>query len=222
MGIFSRFRDIVSANINSILDKAEDPEKMVRLMIQEMEDTLIEVKSHCAGLIATQKRVERELTKTKSEAAEWESRATLSVNKGREDLARIALNEKRRFAKRVDSLEKEVVELREMVAVNQSEITQLETKMNDAREKQRMIIKRRTSAVARHRSQTKIRQFDTSEAFAKFEAYENGIERMEAEADLVDSLRPKATIHDEFADLEHSDEIEAELEELKKRVQSQG
>lgn len=219
MSIFSRFRDIVSANINAILDKAEDPEKMVRLMIQEMEDTLIEVKSNCAGFMAEQKRMERQLEQVQAEAEAWANKARLAVEKGRDDLARAALAEKQRLTRKVESQTEQVAQSRELVSQTQTEIAQLEAKLSDAREKQRLIIQRRTAAMSRIQTQTKIRQMDTSEAFAKFEAYENGIDRLEAEAGLVDSLRPKdSTLRDKFADLEHEDAIEQELENLKKQV----
>jgi phage shock protein A len=222
MGIFSRFRDIVSSNINAILDCAEDPEKMVRLMIQEMEDTLIEVKSSCAGFMAEQKRLERSLKEADGESESWQARARLAVEKNREDLARAALAEKQVYATRAASLREQVVHTRELVSNTQADIAQLESKLNDAREKQRLIIQRRSAAVNRMSAQQKIRRADTSDAFARFEAYENGMERLEAEADLTNGLRPKPALHDQFAELEHSDSIEAELQKLKGEVSGAG
>jgi phage shock protein A len=219
MGIFTRFRDIVTANINAILDRAEDPEKMVRLMIQEMEDTLIEVKSGCAGFMADQKKAEKALADAEGEAAAWEERARLALEKGREDLARAALAEKQHFVRRAEGLRRQVEEFRTLVSNTQSDIAQLEAKLADAREKQRLIIQRRAAAVNRINAQSRIRQFDTSEAFMKFEAYENGIDRLEAQAGLVDSLRPKdPSLREQFDELEQSDAIERELEELRKKV----
>ena len=223
MGIFTRFRDIVSSNLNAILDKAEDPEKMVRMMIQEMEDTLIEVKSNCASVIAEQKKIERFLNETRGLEADWESKAKLAVEKGRDDLARAALEEKRRYTHRIESLENELEQTRETVSAFQEDIVQLENKLEDAREKQRTLIQRRNAAISRHEAQSRIRRIDTTEAFAKFETYENNIERMEAEADLVNSLRPergKETLSDQFASLEHEEEIEKELSDLKNKVKS--
>ncbi|MCX7019939.1 MAG: phage shock protein PspA [Candidatus Sumerlaeota bacterium] len=216
MGIFTRFRDIVTANLNAILDRAEDPEKMVRLMIQEMEDTLIEVKSGCAGFMAEQKRIERSLKQVEGEAEMWQARARLAVEKGRDDLARAALAEKQHYLHKSENLKNQLAQAREMVANTQTDIAQLEGKLNDAREKQRLIIQRRAAAANRFSAQSQIRRADTSEAFVKFEAYENGIGRLEAEADLVDSLRPKAAnLHDKFTELEHEDVIEQELRQLK-------
>src|SRR4051794_28053875 len=126
MSIFSRFRDIVSANINAILDKAEDPEKMVRLMIQEMEDTLIEVKSSCAGFMAEQKRLERSLKECDTESEAWQGRARLAVEKGREDLARAALAEKQLFTHRAATLKEQAQHTRDLVSNTQADIAQLE------------------------------------------------------------------------------------------------
>lgn len=216
MGIFTRFRDIVSANINSILDKAEDPEKMVRLMIQEMEDTLVEVKANCAGVMAGQKKLERELVAAGRERDDWEAKAQLAVNKGRDDLARAAIAEKRRYQAQVGNIEAELVRTRETVAQFQEDIAQLEAKLADARERQRTIIHRRSVATTRREAQGRIRQLDTTDAFAKFEAYEQNIDRLEAEGELVNSLRPKKqSLREELAELEHEDEIEQELARIK-------
>jgi phage shock protein A len=218
MGIFTRFRDIVTANLNAMLDKAEDPEKMVRLMIQEMEDTLIEVKSSCAGFMAEQKKVERQQDLARAEAEQWAAKARLAVEKGRDDLARAALAEKQRYSLREGRLTEELAQLRELVARTQSDIAELEAKLADAREKQRLIIQRRAAAMNRIQAQTKIRQIDTAEAFAKFEAYENGIDRLEAEATLIDGLRPKENLRAQFTELEHEDDIERELSDLKRQT----
>ncbi len=223
MGIFTRLRDIVSANLNAMLDCAEDPEKMVRMMIQEMEDTLIEVKSSCAAVMADQKKQERELSAVQSENGEWERRARVAVEKGRDDLARAALAEKQRMAQRTRVIEDELGRTRQAVVDFKEDITQLEQKLADAREKQRSIVHRRSAAMARRDCQTKIRSIDTSEAFARFEAYEQGIDRLEAEAGLVDGLRPRTpTLKDELAALEHSEEIERELDALKQQTSRQG
>jgi phage shock protein A len=222
MGIFTRLRDIVNANINAILDRAEDPEKMVRMMIQEMEDTLIEVKSSCAGVIADQKKLERTLDGARRELADWAARAELAVAKGRDELARAALVEKRRHTQRVEALEHDLERTREAVGHFKEDIAALEAKLADAREKQRSIIQRRSAAISRNKTASQIRKVDTSEAFARFEAYEQGIERLEAEAGLVDSLRPtrspQPTLREQLDALEHEDEIERELEQLKQKA----
>ena len=214
MGIFTRFRDIVSSNINAMLDKAEDPEKLIRLMIREMEDTLIELKASCAQVMASRKKTERQLDVVRSRDAEWGQKAELAVSKGRDDLAREALVEKRRHRERADALEKELLECNALVEQYQEDIRQLEDKLRAAREKQRILVQRHIHANQKRRAQEGIRRMDGSEAVLKFEELENRIERMEAEADLVNFGR-KPGLEAEFDDLVVDEEIEKELATLK-------
>ena len=214
MSIFSRFRDIVNSNINSMLDEAEDPEKLVRLMIQEMEDTLIDLKASCAGAIAARKKVGRSFDDLSSRAASWENKAMLALQKGREELAREALLEKRRVSEGVASLEKETAGLDEVIANYQTDITQLEEKLTSAREKQRVLVQRHIHAQHKTRAQEQIRRSETSDALLRYEQFEARVERMEAEADLVNYGR-KPSLEEQFAQLERDEEIEKELAALK-------
>jgi len=214
MGIFTRLSDIISSNLNAMLDKAEDPEKLIRLMIQEMEDTLVEIKASCAGVMATKKRVQRELEEARARARQWGEKAQLAVNKGREDLAREALLEKRRYRERADALEKELSQCDALVEQYQADMSQLEDKLGAAREKQRLLVQRHIHAQRRKRAQQEIRRLDTADALVRFEQFENRIERMEAEADLVNFGR-KPPLEAEFARLEGDEEIEKELQALK-------
>jgi phage shock protein A len=209
-------RDIISSNINAMLDKAEDPEKLVRLMIQEMEDTLVEIKASCAGAMATRKKSERRLEEARNRIQLWTDRAELAVSKGREELAREALFEKRRYTDRVRSLEDEQVQCDNLIEQYQDDIMQLETKLASVREKQRVLVQRHIHALSKKRAQQDIRRADTSEAFVRFERFEGRIERMEAEADLVNFGR-KNSLDTQFDDLEKDEEIEAELQGLKDR-----
>ena len=218
MRIFTRVRDIISSNIHSILDKAEDPEKMVRLMIQEMEDTLVEVRASCAGVMATRKKVQRELEECQDRARQWEDKAKLAVNKAREDLAREALFEKRRFLQRSESLEREVGHCADLVDQYQEDLRQLEDKLASAREQQRVLVQRHVHAQRKKKAQMDIRRAETSDAFARFEEFEKRIDRMEADADLVNFGR-KPSLEDEFAKLEEDEEIEKELNALRDLVQ---
>ena len=215
MGIFTRVRDIISANINAMLDKAEDPEKLVKLIIREMEDTLVEIKASCAGAMAKKKRVLREVEVVEGRAKEWGDRAQLAVGKGREDLAREALVEKRRYTERRGALEVEAVQFDDLVAQYQQDIQQLEDKLAAARERQRILIERHTHASEKKRAEQHIRRFDSSDAIVKFEKFEQRVDRLEAEADLVNFGRKSASLKDEFAKLEGDEEIERELEALK-------
>ena len=214
MGIFTRVRDIISSNINAMLDKAEDPEKLVRLMIQEMEDTLVEIKAACAGAMATKKKVQRTLDEVLTRAEQWGEKARLAVDKNREDLAREALIERRRYRERVDGLEKELSECDLLIEQYQADILQLEDKLHAAREKQLILVQRHIHARKKKRAQEDIRRIDTSDALIRVEQFENRIERMEAEADLVNFGR-KPTLEEEFARFEGGEEIEKELQELK-------
>jgi phage shock protein A len=214
MGIFSRFRDIINSNINAMLDKAEDPEKLIRLMIQEMEDTLVELRASCAAAIATRKKVERAQEKAMKRAEQWDERAQLAVSKGREDLAREALMEKRRYHERADVLESELSQSDALIEQYQADIIQLESKLGAAHEKQRILVQRHAHAQNKKRAQMDIRRLETTDAFLRFEQFENRIERMEAEADLVNFGR-KPTLEDEIASLETDEEIEKELANLK-------
>ena len=214
MGIFSRFRDIVSSNINVMLDKAEDPEKLIKLMIREMEDTLVEIKASCAGVMAGNKKVERQIEEVQSRAKQWEERAELAVSKGRDDLAREALVEKRRYTDRAEAFLQESMRLNAIVEQYQDDIRQLEEKLTSAREKQRILVQRHIRANKKRQAQEEIRRFDSSEAIFKFEDLENRIERMEAEADLVNFGR-KPAVEAEWESLLVDDEIEKELQTLK-------
>ena len=214
MGIFSRMRDIISSNINAMLDKAEDPEKLIKLMIQEMEDTLVEVKASCAGVMATRKKIQRELDEAESRVEQWTNRADLAVDKGRDDLAREALVEKRRCHWRADALRDELTRFDGLIEQYQDDIMQLEDKLGAAREKQRVLVQRHVHAQGKKRAQKDIRRVDTTDAFMRFEQFENRIERMEAEADLINMGR-KPSLEEEFAGLEDDEEIEDELQALK-------
>jgi len=221
MGIFTRFRDIISSNINAMLDKAEDPEKLISLMIQEMEDTLIEIKASCAAAMATSKRTQRQMDEAQSRSRNWEEKAGLAVSKGRDDLAREALLEKRRYADRVYSFEKELQEMNALIQQYQDDIKQLEEKLRGAREKQRLLVQRHVHALKKRRAQEEIRRMDSTGAVIKFEEFENRIERMEAEADLVNFGR-KPTLEAKFEELLVDDEIEKELQTLKSSLRKEG
>ena len=214
MGIFTRFRDIVSANINAMLDRAEDPEKLIKLMIREMEDTLVELKSSCAGTIANQKKVSRILEETRDKEAFWDNKAGLAVSRGRDDLARQALLEKRRYAQRCAAVEQELDELGAIVEQYKDDIQELENKLKSAREKQRMLVQRHIRAQRKKKAHQEIRRVDSAEVMNKFNEMESNIERMEAEADLVNYGR-KTNLEEAFEELSADDDIERQLRNLK-------
>lgn len=214
MGIFTRFRDIISSNINSMLDKAEDPEKMIKLMIHEMEDTLIELKSSCAGVIAGRKKIERKLDEVSEKVDLWAKRASLAVNKGRDNLAREALVEKRRLQQIVETLENELHEYKGLVDQYHEDIGELENKLSSAKEKKRLLVQRHKRATGKKRAQEEIRRSDSGDTMMRFDKLESRIEQMEAEAELVNTAQ-KPTVEEEFDTLAADDDIEKELAKIK-------
>lgn len=217
MGIFSRFRDIISSNINSMLDNAENPEKMIKMMIYEMEDTLVEIKTSCAKVMADAKGVQRRLKEAETKAADWGSKAQLAVNKGREDLAREALLERRKYEERIGSLKKSETEHRELFEKYQEDIKQLEDKIRAAREKQGILAQRHTHAKTRIKAEQEIRRVDSSDAMHKFDRMESRIDRMEADAELV-NFGKSPSLEEKFEQLQGDEEIEKELQRLKLKL----
>lgn len=215
MGIFTRFRDIVSANINSMLDKAEDPEKLIKLMIHEMEDTLIELKTSCAAVIAGRRKLERKVDEINGKIDLWDKRAALAVTKGKDNLAREALIEKRRFSRAAEALDNELTEFAGLIHQYQEDIAELESKLTGAKDKQRLLIQRHKRAVGKKRAQEEIRRSTGSDTMARFDQLESRIERMEAEAELVNTAAKKPTVEEEFNELASDEEIENELAKIK-------
>ena len=214
MGIFTRLKDIVNSNLNVMLERAEDPEKLIKLMIMEIEDTLVEIKANAAGVMAARKKAEREAAAIRAKADSWAGKAQLAVDKGREDLAREALLEKRGLIERADRRDRELAELDALVEQYKDDIVQLEAKLQEARDKHRVLVQRSIHANGKKRTQQQIRRADSTDAVARFEALEMRIDRAEAEADLVNAGR-QASLEQRFAALEQDDEIEHELAGLR-------
>ncbi len=216
MGIFSRFSDIVNSNINSLLDKAEDPQKMVRLIIQEMEDTLVEVRSTSARLIAEKKDVQRQQQRVEHEVLDWENKAELALSKEREDLAKQALIEKQKAQQAVDSLQQELERVDESLSKLNDEISQLQEKLADAKARQKTIMMREKTASSRLQVCKQVDSGKVDEAMMKFDRYEAKIDDIEAQVDAYDM--GKRTLRDEFAELENESKVTDELEALKARM----
>lgn len=215
MGVFTRFKDIVNANINSILDKAEDPEKMINLMIREMEDTLVELKSSCASKMAEKAKIEREKTFFEEKVENWEKRAKLAVEKGRDNLAREALQEKQKCQGELEYLTNDWNHLDKIVDEARQEITQLEEKLEQVRLKHRQLVQRGRHAQETKKARESVKRASSHSAMERFDRMESSIERMEAEADLAGA---SSNIESQFEDLEKSDSVEEELEALKKSM----
>jgi len=217
MGIFTRFSDIVNSNINAILDKAEDPEKIVRLMIQEMEDTLVEVRSAAARSIADKKDLNRRIETLDRDLNDWDEKAELALRKGREDLAKAALVEKSRVAAAVDALKQDYFSVEEGLAKLNEDIARLESKLEDAKARQKALLARHKTANSRLAARKKIHDYKIDDAMVRFEQYTRRIDDVEGRVEAYDLGLPKDLNH-EFAGLEAEESVKAELDALKRRV----
>lgn len=216
MGIFSRFTDIVNSNINSLLDKAEDPEKMVRLIIQEMEDTLVEVRSTSAKTIASKKDIANQISKLDNDAADWEAKAELAITKERDDLARAALQEKQRAQEAAHMLREELAIVEEQISKLQDEIGQLQEKLADAKSRQKSILMRQKTVSSRLEVKRTLDSGKVDAAMERFGQFERKIDDLESQVEAYDL--GKKSLKDEFADLESDDKVSSELEALKAKM----
>lgn len=217
MGVFSRLTDIVNSNINAMLDKAEDPEKIVRLIIQEMEDTLVEVRTRAARAIADKKEVERKRAEFTARTQEWESKAELAIAKGRDDLARGAISAKRQAQEMVGLLDNETAAIDKALAKSTEDLEKLQIKLKEAKAKQRSLELRRNTAQDSLRVNRQMYDGRIDEAMAKYERYERRIDELEASAESYVLGRPRS-LEQEFRELAAEDDVNAEFEALKKRI----
>lgn len=219
MGIFSRLSDIINSNVTALLDKAEDPQKMIRMIIQEMEETLIEVRSSSARIIADKKTLSRRIDALMSEVGGWEDKASLAISKGREDLARAALVEKNNLQADLDVASAEMAALEEHLAALEEEVSQLQNKLNEAKAKQKALVLKVQATQQRIDIKRQTSRDSLNDAFEKFESFERRIDLMEGELESTDLGRKGSqTLAEEIADLERSEKIDAELEALKAKM----
>ncbi|MCB2015394.1 MAG: phage shock protein PspA [Sphingobium sp.] len=215
MGIFSRTRDIIAANVTDMLDRAEDPAKMIRMIILEMEETLVEVRASAARTIADQKEMRRAISKLETAQANWTEKAALALSKDREDLAKAALVEKQKAADMAAQLESEIAELDEALHASEEDINKLQAKLQEARARQVSLTKRMEGAQNRARMREMYSGERTRDAFSRFEMLERRVDLAEGHAEsLAMGAQPK-TLEEEIAELRMSDQVEAELEALK-------
>ncbi len=219
MGIFSRTRDIVAANMTDLLDRAEDPAKMIRMIILEMEETLVEVRASAARTIADQKEMRRHIAKLEKLQADWTEKAELALSKGREDLAKAALMERQKAADMAVQLSSEIEVLDDALRASEEDIAKLQTKLREARARQNTIVTRLESAHNRMKLREAYSGSRTEEAFSRFEVLERRVDLAEGRADAAGMGEPKS-LEDQFADLRASDKVDAELEALKARLAS--
>jgi len=217
MGVFTRLTDIIQSNVLSALDKAEDPEKLVRLMIQEMEETLVEVRSAQAGFLGDKKALNRELNASNQSIDFWQQKAELALEKQRDDLAKSALMEKNKAIKNVGNLNAELVKVDSALNKLKADVDNLQAKLNQAKAKQASIMKREETATSRLKVKTQLHSEQINKALERFESVERKVDEIEAKVESYD-LGKAPSLQQQFDELEKNDEIEAQLAELKKKV----
>ncbi len=215
MGIFSRTRDIIAANVTDLLDKAEDPAKMIRMIILEMEETLVEVRASAARTIADQKEMRRQISKLDRLQDSWIEKAELALSKGREDLAKAALFEKQKSADMAGQLNAEIEVLDDALRASEADIAKLQGKLREARARQNAIMTRMESANNRARLRELYAGPRVDDAFSRFDVLERRADMAEGHADALSLGGPPRTLDDEIAELRNSDKVDAELEALK-------
>lgn len=221
MGIFSRTRDIIAANMTDMLDRAEDPAKMIRMIILEMEETLVEVRASAARTIADQKEMRRAIGKLEVAQASWTEKAALALSKDREDLAKAALVEKQKAADMAAQLEGEIAELDDALLAAEEDIGKLQAKLQEARARQNVLAKRMEGAQNRLRLREMYAGERTREAFARFEMMERRVDLAEGYADAMKLGGQPKTLEEEIAELRMSDKVEEELAALKAAQQGE-
>lgn len=217
MGMFTRFTDIINANINSMLDKAENPEKMIRLIIQEMEETLVEVRSTAAKNIAEKKSMMRQMRAFESSVAHWQQKAELALSKGREDLAKSALTEKHKSVQKAADMQEQMDQLDEFLGNVQDDAQRIQDKLAEAKRRQESLVLRQQSAEVRLKVREKAAIYNIDEAITKFERYQQKIDDVEAQIEAYD-MTSNQDLNSQFKELEANDEVDQELEQLKKQV----
>jgi phage shock protein A len=210
--------DIVQANINAILDKAEDPAKVIKLLIQEMEETLVELRSVAATNLAEKKQVQRQADKLEQQINAWQAKATLAVEKEREDLARAALGEKHLCQQKLSALTDEQNVVDESLSKLQADMGKLQDKLVEARAKQKSLIVRERSVAVRMTVKNRVHSVKIDDAIMRFEQYERRIDDLESQVDAYDLVNESQGLHAQFNELEAESQIEQELEALRKKV----
>ena len=220
MGIFSRTRDIIAANFNDMLDKADDPQKMIRMIILEMEETLVEVRASAARTIADQKEMHRHTVKLDKLQADWNEKAQLAISKDREDLARAALVEKKKAADMSEQLKAEIAVLDDSLRAYEEDIHKLQSRLREARSRQTQIAARLESAENRVKLRSLMTTERVDEALTRFDALERRVDYAEGRADQLkmESENGKLSLSDEIAALGGSDKVDEELEEMKRAL----
>ena len=215
MGIFSRTRDIIAANVTDLLDKAEDPAKMIRMIILEMEETLVEVRASAARTIADQKEMRRHVAKLNALQEGWTEKAQLALSKDREDLAKAALVERQKAADMAEQLSHEIETLDEALKASEEDIAKLQAKLREARARQNSLVTRMQSAENRLRVREAYAGEKVNDAFARFDMLERRVDMAEGRADAMGLGQQPKTLEEEIAELKSADKVDADLAALK-------
>ena len=221
MGIFSRLTDIVNSNITALLDRAEDPAKLIRLIVQEMEDTLVDVRSDAARLIAERKEIARRLGRLSEAANEWQARAELALQKGRDDLARAALIEKSKVSDLAKLMTEDDASLKERMSDLDADIARLQTKLAEAKAKQASLLARAQTANARFSVRSTLHDGRVDGAMSRFDSFEKKLDELEGRVEAFDMGKGPKTLADEIADLHAQTGIDEELARLKQSLGKQ-
>ena len=215
MSIFSRTRDIIAANVIDLVERSQDPAKTIRVMILEMEETLVEVRASAARYIADQKEKRRQIAQLGGLQDSWTERAELALSKGRDDLARAALMEKEKLTDLADELRAEIAEIDAALRAFEADIAKLQAKLREARVRQNAVATRIESAENRARMREMYAGERVEEAFSNFELLERHADLAEGHADALLLAAPPRTLEEEIADLRVADRVELELEAMK-------
>ncbi len=217
MSIFSRLTDIVQSNINSLLDRAEEPEKLIRLIIQEMEDTLVEVRSSTVKIIAEKKEIERRIADLTRERDEWERKAEIALTRDREDLAKGALMARSRAAEEADALSHQLAQVEEALSKANDDIGRLQAKLTDAKNREKALVARTKTAANRIKVRERLTDDRINDALSRFEQVERNLDELEGRVEAHDLGRTKS-VAEEIAELEATHKVDEDLAALKARI----
>ena len=215
--VFSRARDIFAANMTDLLDRAEDPARMIRMIILEMEETLVEIRASAARSIADAKEMKRAIGRLEEIQFGWTDKAELALAKNREDLAKAALVERQKAAEMADGLRAEMAQIEQVLRGYEADIAKLQSKLREARARQNAIAARLESAVARAKAREMMHGARTLDAFSKFEILERRADFAEGRAEALGLTGPKA-LEEELAELRAAEKVDAELEAMKAAI----
>lgn len=219
MGVFSRMNDIVQANLNALLDKAEDPKKVIRLIVQEMEETLVELRAIAARNLAAKKDLQRKIERLNQQASEWQVKAEMALGKEREDLAKLALTEKHKLEQQASQLAAELQQAEEALQQLQQDSVRLQEKLSEARTKQKTLLMREESVAARLKVKVSNDTHKVEQVMQRFDHYEHRVEQLEAQLEAYDLTAGQPGLHAQFAQLEADERMQAELDALKQKMQ---